>query len=524
MINLSHWRTRVALVVLVLPWLLLAGYIGAQLLQQPQLLFSWLNYPGLSKMFSQSILIAVVIMLIAWLVILSVQPRCARSGGLLQVIALPHLALAIGLLWLLAPYGWLWRLLPESWQLQFFDRQQLVSFLAILALKEIPFLWLMSQRALAQMPWQRWLLSGQSLGYSRQRSWWLLVMPELLRRMRLPLMIVVVYALSVVDVALLAAPQNPAPLAVQVLQWQLDAEPTSQLFASYGAIALLVLAVLAGVVILALEKLTIWQLLPRLKSTTVRLPLVTIISLIGLLAAFAIVAQSVALGWFYPQLLPSSWSFARWQQELPELLQLFVHSAGLAMLVASVSLIWVVLLLEWRRRARISGLMMWLLLPLLVPQLTVLLAWQQAFALVTSGSGSWHYGMALLVAQIPFSAAYVVLILAPAERRFEQRYVTTLQSYGYGFWRSWWLAKRPLIKQPLLLAWVFAGLVSMAQYLPIVLMGGGRWPTLTSELVAISSGANNQLIAIHAVSQWLLALCFVLPLARRQRITEGEQR
>jgi putative thiamine transport system permease protein len=524
MITVSQWRTSVALVVLVLPWLLLAGYIGAQLLQQPQLLFSWLNYPGLSTMVSQSILIAVAIMLIAWLVILSVQPSTAGGGRLLQVIALPHLALAIGLLWLLAPYGWLWRLLPESWQLQFFDRQQLVSFVVILALKEIPFLWLMSQRALAQMPWQRWLLSGQSLGYSRQSSWWLLVMPELLRRMRLPLMIVVVYSLSVVDVALLAAPQTPAPLAVQVLQWQLDAEPTSQLFASYGAITLLLLAALAGLLILALEKLTIWQLLPRLKGTTVRLPVATLISLIGLLAALAIVAQSAALGWFYPQLLPSSWSLARWQQELPQLLQLFAHSAGLAMLVASISLIWVVVLLEWQRRGRISALMMWLLLPLLVPQLTLLLAWQHVFALLTSGAGGWHYGMALVAAQIPFSAAYVALILAPAERRFEQRYVTTLQSYGYGFWRSWWLAKRPLIKQPLLLAWVFAGLVSMAQYLPIVLMGGGRWPTLTSELVAISSGANNQLIAIYAVSQWLLALCFVVLLAWPQRITEGEQR
>jgi putative thiamine transport system permease protein len=75
----------------------------------------------------------------------------------------------------------------------------------------------------------------------------------------------------------------------------------------------------------------------------------------------------------------------------------------------------------------------------------------------------------------------------------------------------------------LLLAWVFAALVSMAQYLPIILMGGGRWPTLTSELVAISSGANSQLLAIYAVSQWLLALLFLMIVAWPQRSIEGEQ-
>lgn len=63
----------------------------------------------------------------------------------------------------------------------------------------------------------------------------------------------------------------------------------------------------------------------------------------------------------------------------------------------------------------------------------------------------------------------------------------------------------------------------MAQYLPIVLFGGGRWLTLTSELVAVSSGANSQLIAIYAVSQWLLALLFLLVLAWPQQAVEGEQ-
>lgn len=164
-----------------------------------------------------------------------------------------------------------------------------------------------------------------------------------------------------------------------------------------------------------------------------------------------------------------------------------------------------------------------MILPLLLPQLTAVLAWQGTLGGVTGGSAAWVYGLVLLVVQIPYSAAYVYLILAPAERRFEQRFVTVMQSYGYGFWHSWWVTKRRLLQQPLLLAWVFAALVSMAQYLPIILLGGGRWPTLTSELVAVSSGANSQLVAIYAVSQWLLALLFLMLLAWPLRAIEGEQ-
>lgn len=522
MSRLSSWHTGLVLLILALPWLLLVLYSADQVMQRPLLWADWLAYPGLLTMVIQSLQISGAILLIAWLLLLSVKPLSKTNGWLVQIIGLPHLAFAVGLLWLFAPYGWLWRLLPTSLQLDWFDRQQLLSFIIILAVKEIPFLWLMSQRALAQMPWQRWLLVGQSLGYSRQHSWWLLVLPELFRRLRIPIIIVVVYGLSVVDVALIAAPQTPPPLAVQVLQWQLDAQPSSQQFAAYGALVLLLLALVTALSVISVERFTVAQLLPRLGSLQLKLPWAPIISGLGALVAVAIIAQSVAVGWFYPELLPTSWQLTRWHQELPNILTLFAQSAGIAILVASLSVLWVVLLLEWQRRRRIPGLSGWLIAPLLVPQLTLMLAWFGGLAEFTQG-GRWSYLMALVLVQIPFSAAYAYLILAPAERRFEQRYITTLQSFGYGFWRSWWVTKSKLLLNPLLLAWVFAALVSMAQYLPIIFYGGGRWPTLTSELVAISSGANSQLMAIYAVSQWLLALVFLAVLSWQQPQFDGEQ-
>ncbi len=43
----------------------------------------------------------------------------------------------------------------------------------------------------------------------------------------------------------------------------------------------------------------------------------------------------------------------------------------------------------------------------------------------------------------------------------------------------------------------------MAQYLPTLLIGGGRVETLTTETVALASGANRRVIGVTALAQVL---------------------
>ena len=53
--------------------------------------------------------------------------------------------------------------------------------------------------------------------------------------------------------------------------------------------------------------------------------------------------------------------------------------------------------------------------------------------------------------------------------------------------------------------------VSIGQYLPTVLIGAGRWPTLTTEAVALASGGDRRVIGVYAFLQMLLPLAgFVL--------------
>jgi putative thiamine transport system permease protein len=46
--------------------------------------------------------------------------------------------------------------------------------------------------------------------------------------------------------------------------------------------------------------------------------------------------------------------------------------------------------------------------------------------------------------------------------------------------------------------------VSIGQYLPTLLVGGGRLPTVTTEAVALASGGNRRVIGVYAFLQMLL--------------------
>ena len=193
-------------------------------------------------------------------------PRWTRLlGRLPAMLALPHAAFAIGLLLRIAPSGWLVRTgvalvsplnawlglglpldVPPAWQST--QDPWGLGLIAVLSLKEIPFL-LWTAAAQLQRPdvARRLALElrlAQSLGYSARSAWWRVAWPQLLARLQAPVLAVLVYSLTVVDVALLAGPSTPPTLAVLAWQWLQDADPARN--AIGAATAWLLAAVVAA--------------------------------------------------------------------------------------------------------------------------------------------------------------------------------------------------------------------------------------------------------------------------------------
>ena len=68
-----------------------------------------------------------------------------------------------------------------------------------------------------------------------------------------------------------------------------------------------------------------------------------------------------------------------------------------------------------------------------------------------------------------------------------------------------------MLLKPILVAAGVGFAVSIGQYLPTLLIGAGRLPTITTEAVALASGGDRRIIGIYAFLQLLLPLLgFVL--------------
>ena len=459
------------------------------------------------------------------------QPWMRRLRRLLSpLLALPHVAFAIGVAFLLAPSGWLLRLispaltgfdLPPDWQ-TLRDPWGLGLILALI-LKETPFLLLMALSALdpAQISRQLWL--GQTMGFSGPQIWWRLLLPALWPALRLPLYAVAAYGLGVVDLALLLGPDAPAPLAVRLWLWYQDPDLQWRGASASGALLLLALNLL----LLAALRLLEWshgalgkarwldgrRSLPSPWPERLTRAGVWVLLAINLLVLASLLLWSLARRWSFPALWPSEWSGHHWLALLPTLGPLLWQSLWLALLCAALSLLLAVLALEAQqgRRPPDRQWPLWLIcLPLLLPQASLLfgLRLQIDWLGAVDGIGpGW-----VLWSQLLFVFPYVYLCLHGPYRQFDDRLTRAALSLGATPWRAWWRVKGPLLARPLLFAFGVGAAVSLAQYLPTLLFGGGRVVTITTEAVAIGSGLNRRLAGLYGLLQLLLPL-FIYALA-----------
>ena len=98
----------------------------------------------------------------------------------------------------------------------------------------------------------------------------------------------------------------------------------------------------------------------------------------------------------------------------------------------------------------------------------------------------------------------MLIALSPADGAFDARYAQLCASLGQRRWRFLLRVKWPLLKAALTAALAVGFAVSVAQYLPTLFIGGGRYASVTTEAVTLASGGQRSLTAAYAWLQWLL--------------------
>lgn len=390
---------------------------------------------------------AVGALLIALLVIVALWPgpKWQRMCARLPwLLAIPHVAFATSALLLFADGGLLYDYFPYFTP----PMDKLGIGLGFtLAVKESAFLLWILAAVLSEKRLLQQLIVLDSLGYSRWQCLNWLLLPSVAPALAMAMLAIVAWSLSVVDVAIILGPGNPPTLAVISWQWLTQGEADQQ---TKGALAsLLLMLLLAAYVLLGYLLWRSWRrTIPRVdgvrKPATPLLPGITLASLLPLTGVLCVVLLAILAD------------------------QSTINSEAL-----------------------INSLTMGLV------------AGQYTLALWLNLDGSWT---AVVWGHLLWVMPWMLFILQPAWQRIDSRLILIAQTLGWSQSKIFFYVKCPLMLRPTLIAFAVGFSVSIAQYMPTLWLGAGRFPTLTTEAVALSSGGSNGILAAQALWQLLLPL------------------
>ena len=241
------------------------------------------------------------------------------------------------------------------------------------------------------------------------------------------------------------------------------------------------------------------------------------------LALFIVYAFSTR--WFFPQPFPTEWTATAFSRTLsdPRIVTGLRDSLIIAFIVSLLSLV------LGFPAARVLGLRQfrgrqfaWLVLflPTVVPPLAIGMGLNILFLRVGLAGSLAGVVLAHLIPTLP----YVVFTLSGAFARYDENFEFQSLVLGASQSRTFFTVTLPLIAPSLVVATLFAFLISWSQYLLTLLIGSGRIITLPILLFSAASGGNP--VTIAAISLIFLAppVLVIAATARQLNQQTGEIR
>ena len=469
-----------------------------------------------SSLWTGSVATAIALLLAHIAIALAVSGnwRQRLNALALPLLAMPHLAIGIGLALVLAPSGVLLRLLspwatgfelPPDWLIV--NDPAGLSLILGLVLKETSFLIMALAVALGQIPAERLQLQAATLGYGPLKSWLTVVAPALQQQIRLPFAVVLVFGISNVEMAIPLGPGLPPTFSVLLWRWFTDPDPAIHAQAYAGTLVLLAASIFAIAAALALGR-AVQSLLRRAAGSgerrqyekPVRLAFGTLLALgciAGLLAVVGIFIRALSGAWRFPELFDTNSGSHAWGELVGMGMSVGSSTFMLALATAAIGIALVLWAAESSRRSATTRRQVgaFLFLPLLVPQMTFLFG-VQVLLVRLNIDGTF---LAVLWSHLIFVLPYLWGLLAPARASIDPRFDDVAATLGAMPARRWLTITAPLLSRSLLLALALAVSVSVALYLPTLFAGAGRIATAATEAAAAAGSGNLRLASAHAI-------------------------
>ena len=210
--------------------------------------------------------------------------------------------------------------------------------------------------------------------------------------------------------------------------------------------------------------------------------------------------------WFYPQLFPNELSMRAWESIVASNSKVPVALLNSTILAVGVTLSSVVIglpasralgLYSFRGKRVIEFL---ILSPTIVPGIAVAMGLNINFIRWGLSGNIVGVGLVHLVPVMP----YVVLTMSGVFANYNPEYEQQARSLGAGALATFWYVTLPAIFPGIVVASLFAYLISWSQYILTFLIGAGQVITMPVLLFSTASGSNNALTAA-------MSLVFVAP-------------
>lgn len=448
------------------------------------------------------------------------------------LLALPHVTMAIGLLFIFSPSGLFFRLF-SPWLTgferppNFFILPDEYGFFLILGLvlKEIPFFILVSMSAIEQFGAKKFLNVGKSLQHSTFSVWCILLFPLIYKRIRLIIFIVIAFAASVLDMSLLLAPSTPSTLAIRILQYYQSSETDSLFIASNLALIQLFVIVILLLMWLLLEKLVsnkfVFTYLVRAcsyKNSFIKYFIFSLILILLALSLLTIISSFLwGLGgnWFFPNLLPTSINIEIFVKFFNENKSIILISIFIPLIVSLLSCLIVILWVELTEsfNKKYYYFESFIFLPLFIPQISFLIG-IQSFLIPLNFS---NFFIPLIIVELFYVIPYSFIILAPSFREIKKDIIKVAASLGKNRFERLIFIKIPIIMPTFLLSIAIGMLVSFALYTPVYFIGAGRVTTLTVEALNLALSGAKKDLGVATIFQIIIPIVILLSVSWYKR-------
>ena len=204
---------------------------------------------------------------------------------------------------------------------------------------------------------------------------------------------------------------------------------------------------------------------------------------------------SFAKGWFFPDILPKTWSMRAWEYTISDtagVLDSLWLTIGISVAATILSIIVGVPAGRALGLYRFKGkelVELLILAPTIVPGIAVALGIHTVF--ISLGLNNTVTGVVLvhLVPTLP----YMVLVMSGIFANYDPSYEAQARSLGASPIKTFWYVTLPAIMPGIIVGGLFAFLVSWSQYILTLLIGGGRVVTLPLLLFNFATSGRNDI-------------------------------